>query len=80
MKTAKPIPSVAAFNVSGAGDETAPPVPEASALMEKLRKAVTQATEWVTDTDPALARTRFLSEATDLTDLERRMDAWERAQ
>ncbi len=84
MKTTKTIPSAAAaaaaaFDVFGAGHEIAPRGPAASALMGKLGKAVTHATEWVTGTDPELARTRFLAQATDLADLERRISAWERA-
>jgi hypothetical protein len=80
MKITQTIPSAAAFDVLGAGHETAPRVPEASALMGELRKAVTHATQWVTGTDPELARARFLAEATDPADLERRIGAWERAQ
>jgi len=80
MKTANTIASAAAFDVLGAGFEAAPRGPEASALMRKLREAVIDATEWVTGTDPEVARTRFLSQATDPADLERRIDAWERMQ
>ena len=80
MTTAKTIPPVTAFDTLGAGHEIAPLVPKASALMGKLRKAVSRVTERVTGTDPKLARTRFLSQATDLPDLERRIDEWERAQ
>ena len=80
MITAKTIPSVADLEVLDAGHETTPRVPEASTLMGELRKAVTHATQWVTGLDPELARDRFLAEATDLADLERRSVDWERAQ
>lgn len=80
MITAKTIPSVANLEVLDAGHETTPRVPEASTLMEELRKAVTHATQWVAGFDPDLARDRFLGEATDPADLERRIVAWERAQ
>ena len=76
MKTATTMDSAAVVAL-GAGHETTTPVPAASALLGKLRKALTNAIEWVTGTE--LARTRFLSQATDLPDLERRIDAWERA-
>lgn len=80
MKTSPTLPSAAVFDVLGAGRETAPRVPEASAPMEELRKAVTRVTQWVTGIDPELARARFLAEAADPADLERRIVAWERAQ
>ena len=80
MITASTIPSVANFEILDAGHETTPRVPEASTLMAELRKAVTHATQWVAGPDPALARDRFLGEATDPADLERRSAAWERAQ
>ena len=80
MITAKTVPSVAGFEVLDAGHETTPRVPEASTLMGELRKALTHATQWVAGSDPELARDRFLSEATDPADLERRSVLWERAQ
>ena len=80
MITAKTIPSVANFEVLVAGRETTPRVPEASTLMAELRKAVIHAGQWVSGPDPELARDRFLGEATDPADLERRSMAWERAQ
>jgi hypothetical protein len=80
MTAAKTIPSVANFEALDAGHETTPRLPEGSTLMGELRKAVTQATEWVAGCDPELARARFLSEATDPADLERRAVLWERAQ
>ena len=80
MITAKAIPSVAPFETLDAGRETPPRVPQAATLMEELRKAVTLATQWMTGPDPELARDRFLGEATDPADLERRSMAWERAQ
>jgi hypothetical protein len=55
-------------------------VPEASTLMAELRKAVIHASQWVSGPYPELARDRFLAEATDAADLERRSMAWERAQ
>jgi hypothetical protein len=73
------IPSVASLEVLDAGHETTPRVPEASTLISELRKAVIHASQWVAGSDPELARARFLSEATDPADLERRMVAWERA-
>lgn len=80
MNTAKTIPSVANFEVLDAGHEATPRVPEISTLIEELRKALTQATQWMTGSDPEGARDRFLGEATDPADLERRSMAWERAQ
>jgi hypothetical protein len=80
MITANTIPSVVNFEVLDAGHETAPRVPEASTLMAELRKAVIHASQWVSGPDPELARDRFLAEATDAADLERRSMAWERAQ
>jgi len=80
MITAKTIPSVANFEALDAGNETTPRVPEASTLMAELRKAVIHASQWVSGPDPELARDRFLGEATDPADLERRSMAWERAQ
>ncbi|MDN8618965.1 hypothetical protein [Variovorax ginsengisoli] len=80
MITAKTIPSVANFEVLDAGRQTTLRVPEASTLMAELRKAVIHASQWVSGPDPELARDRFLGEATDPADLERRSMAWERAQ
>ncbi|MDM0064989.1 hypothetical protein [Variovorax sp. J31P207] len=80
MITAKTIPSVASFEVRDAGHETTPRMPEASTLMAELRKAVVHASQWVAGPDPELARDRFLGEAKDPADLERRSIAWERAQ
>jgi len=80
MITANTIPSVVNFEVLDPGHETAPRVPEASTLMAELRKAVIHASQWVSGPDPELARDRFLAEATDAADLERRSMAWERAQ
>ena len=78
MKTAQTIASVAAVDDLSAGHETVLSVPRASTLTAKLRQAVAHVTEWVTDGSPQKARTRFLCEATDLADLERRSDAWDR--
>jgi hypothetical protein len=80
MLTAKAIPAVADFEFLDAGREATPRVPDASTLMEELRKAVTLASRWMAGPDPELARDRFLGEATDPADLERRSIAWERAQ
>ena len=80
MITAKTIPSVVNFEVLDAGRETAPRVPEGSTLMAELRNAVIHASQWVSGRDPELERDRFLAEATDAADLERRSMAWERAQ
>ncbi|MGJ7498518.1 hypothetical protein ACSFA8_26155 [Variovorax sp. RT4R15] len=80
MITAKTIPSVASLEFLDAGHETTPRVPEASTLMTELRKAVIHATQWVAGSDPEQARDRFLGEAADPADLERRSVAWERAQ
>jgi hypothetical protein len=80
MIIAKTIPSVASFEVLDAGHETTPRMPEASTLMAELRKAVVHASQWMSGPDPELARDRFLGEATDPADLERRSMAWERAQ
>jgi hypothetical protein len=80
MITAQTIPSVASLDVLDARHETTPRLPEASTLMGELRKAVTLATQWMAGSDPELARDRFLGEATDPADLERRMVDWERAQ
>lgn len=80
MTTAKTIPSVGNFEVPDAGHLTTHGVPDASTLMAELRKAVAHATQWVVGCDPEQARNRFLAEATDPADLERRIVAWERAQ
>lgn len=80
MITAKTVLFVPGFEVVDATHEAAPRVPEVSTLKGKLRKAVTQATQWVVGSNPELARNRFLAESTDLVDLERRSVAWERAQ
>lgn len=80
MKIANTLPSAADFDALGTGHQTTPRRPQASALTGKLRKAVTDATEWLTGADPEIARARFLSQATDPADLERRLGAWERAQ
>ena len=80
MITANTIPAVASSEILHAGHRTTSRVPEASTLMADLRKAVTHATQWVAGPSPEEARDRFLGEATDPADLERRSVAWERAQ
>jgi hypothetical protein len=80
MIAAKTIPSVANLEVLDLGHATPPLVPGASALMGELRKAVTLAAQWVGGSNPEMTRDRFLAEATDPADLERRSIAWERAQ
>jgi hypothetical protein len=80
MITAKTIPSLAGFDVLDTDHEATPRATEVPSLMGELRKAVTHATQWVGGVDPELARDRFLGEATDPADLERRSAAWERAQ
>ena len=80
MITAKTVLSVACFEVFDASHEATPRVPDTSTLMGQLRKAVTHATQCVVGSNPELGRDRFLAEATDVADLERRSVAWERAQ
>jgi len=60
--------------------ETGPSAPEVSSLKGKLRKTMARAWRWVTGVEPGLARARFLAEATDLADLERRARALEQIQ
>lgn len=82
MKVARAISSPVAFDVrGGVRKKTAPRTPGASALlMGKLRKTMARAGQWVTGVDPEMARARFLAEATDPADLERRVGAWEQMQ
>ncbi|MDM0019050.1 hypothetical protein [Variovorax saccharolyticus] len=81
MNTAKPLlPSDAGFDVFDGGRDTTNRMPDASALIGELRKAVAQVTQWVAGADAQLARDRYLAEASDPADLERRSVAWDRAQ
>ncbi len=75
MKTFDTLPADTAFDSFTSIDAR----PETPAFLSAVRQAVAHAARMVTGTPPETARNRFLAEATDAVDLERRMAAWERA-
>lgn len=80
MNSSSTLPIVAPFKAFDAPDEPRRRLPQASTLIGDMRKAVTQVSQWVAGCTPEVACNRFLAEATDAADLERRSAAWERAQ